>query len=141
MKRTALALAAIFILASPAVAAQQAQYQPVYVMFTAGSDEVTNMGKAQLEAFAREFRTHKDKSITISGHATLAESEENSAAFAVGFSQRRANNVRDYLTALGVPSGVMLTQAFGSSRPVEGSSPNASRNQRVEVVISEGSGW
>lgn len=141
MKRAALALAAIITLASPAVAGQQAQSQPVHVLFVAGSDEVTNMGRAQLDAFVREFRTHKDKSVTISGHATLAESEENSAAFAVGFSQRRANSVRDYLVAQGVPPGVTLTRAFGSTRPVEGTSPNATRNQRVEVVISEGSGW
>ena len=141
------------VLAAPAAAQNTA---PAVVTFASTSDELTPAAQARLDAFARQNQAGNQ--VTISGHATLAEAkaairadggtaaeaEESAASFAVGLSQRRAANVRSYLAAQGVPDGVMLTQAFGASRPADANAkpgPGVAADRRVEVTAGPGAGW
>lgn len=144
---------AAVVLAAPA-AAQNAE--PAVAPFASTSDELTPAAQARLDAFARQYKAGNE--VTIAGHATLAEAraaivadggtaaeaEESAASFAVGLSQRRANNVRGYLAGQGVPHGVMTTQAFGATRPADlGDKPGqgVAADRRVEVSEGPGSGW
>ena len=143
------------LVAAPAIA--QVEPAPVVVGFASTSDEVSPAARARLDAFAKGIKGH-NTDVVIAGHATLAEAraailadggtaaeaEQSAASFAVGLSQRRATNVRSYLAAQGVPDGVMLTQAFGASRPADANDkpgPGVAAERRVEVTAGPGAGW
>lgn len=145
---TAIGVVAV-VLAAPAVAQTQ---MPAVVTFKSGADAVTPAGRASLDAFAKRYKAGNP--VTISGHATLAESkaaikadggtkdeqEQSAASFAVGLSQRRAAIVRGYLAGRGIPNGVMTTQAFGATRPAD---PTGKPDAKGRVEVTEGptSGW
>jgi hypothetical protein len=80
-------------------------------------------------------------SMKAEGGSTPAEMAEAGPSYAIGLSQRRAANVRAYLAGRGVPDGVMTTEAFGASRPVDPSGKPSAADRRVEVTQGPGSGW
>ena len=133
--RIILALAAAVVLAGPVAAAPQAA--PATIHFELDSDELDAPGRARLDQTADQYRRGGSQQVIIAGHGGR---DEGSPEYTVGLSQRRANNVRDYLVTLGVPPGAMTTQAFGQSRPVADAGPDAA-NRRVEVTFGPGSGW
>ena len=134
--RLLMVLAAVAAMASPATA--QA-WRPFEVRFATNSHDLAPEERARLDAVPRQMRaTGEAPKIIIAGHADGAE---GSAAEAVSLSRRRADIVRDYLTALGVPASNMTTQAFGSTRPAIESTEPQSENRRVEVTFGPGSGW
>ena len=133
--RIILALAAAAVLAGPVAAAPQTA--PATVHFELDSDALDAPGRARLDQTAEQYRRGGSQQIILAGHAGR---DEGSPEYTVGLSQRRANNVRDYLVTLGVPPGAMTTQAFGQSRPVADAGPDAA-NRRVEVTFGPGSGW
>lgn len=138
--RLMLALAAAAVLAAPGAApvAAAPRQAPVMVYFEADSDQFSAVARAILDAVVTQYRKGGSVQIVLAGHA---DPHEGSREYTVGLSQRRANNVRDYLAAQGVPGGVMTTQAFGQSRPaVQTSEPDAV-NRRVEITFGPGSGW
>jgi outer membrane protein OmpA-like peptidoglycan-associated protein len=122
-------------------AAQSAAGQSTFpdVQFTRGADNITSGAAAALDRIAEAYRLHGQAQVMISGHSSLSEASAQDK-YAVGLSQRRAENVRAYLAGRGIPEGVMTTEAFGSSRPVSGD-PARSINARVTVTFGPGSGW
>lgn len=115
---------------------------PISAYFDKNSDEIFPIAAAILDAAAAEFASSGSGAVYLSGHTDGAESVDPDPASddAVGLSQRRASNVRAYLVARGVPDGVMLTQAYGASRPaLDGAS--SPQNRRVEIIFGPGSGW
>ena len=134
--RWIMVLAVVAVLASPAAA--QA-WRPFDVRFATKSHDLAPAERDRLDAIPRQMRaTGEAPRIIIAGHADGAE---GSAAEAVSLSQRRADIVRDYLTALGVPANTMTTQAFGRVRPAIESTDPEPMNQRVEITFDPGSGW
>ena len=130
------ALAAAALIAGPALSAPQTA--PAIVYFGPDSDQIDASSRARLDATVDQYRRGGSQQVILAGHA---EPPEGSREYTVGLSQRRANNVREYLVSHGVPAGVITTQAFGQSRPaIETSEPNAA-NRRVEVTFGPGSGW
>jgi outer membrane protein OmpA-like peptidoglycan-associated protein len=75
----------------------------------------------------------------IAGHADRS----GPADYNIGLSQRRATNVRTYLTGHGIPDGVITQEAFGESRPLVETADGVRepQNRRVEVAYGPGSGW
>jgi len=72
-----------------------------------------------------------DEEVTIEGHTDSIGTEE----YNMGLGQRRADSVRDFLAAQGVPLDNMTTVSYGETRPV---APNdtpegRSLNRRVEI--------
>lgn len=144
-----LAVAAV-VMAAPAAAQNTA---PAVVTFARTSDALTPAARTALDVFAKRYA--EGQQVTISGHATEGESAaairadggtaeeaaQSASSFAVGLSQRRAANVRSYLASRGIPNGVMTTQAFGASRPVDPSGKPSAADRRVEVTEGPGSGW
>lgn len=138
MKTHILAAMVAMACAAPATAQQNARLS---VVFEADSDALTSQGRAQIAAFARDHKTAQDDSVRVEGHATLAESYENSSGYAVGLAQRRAGNVRSVLVEEGVPPGAIATATFGASRPLQNVPAASARNRRVEIFMAAGSGW
>jgi OOP family OmpA-OmpF porin len=66
-----------------------------------------------------------------------------SAQYNVGLSQRRAANVRSYLSGRGVPDTRITTEAFGESQPRVPTADGVRelQNRRVEVTYGPGSGF
>ncbi|HZW15924.1 MAG TPA: OmpA family protein [Brevundimonas sp.] len=133
--RIILALAAAAVLAGPVAAAPQAA--PAIVHFELDSDALDAPGRARLDQTTDEYRRGGLSQVVLAGHAGR---DEGSPEYTVGLSQRRANTVRDYLVANGVPAGAITTQAFGQTRPAVDDGPDAA-NRRVEVTFGPGSGW
>lgn len=138
MNKTILVALAVVAMAAPATAKQNTR---LTVLFEADSDVLTSEAEAQIATFAREYQANMDKRVKVDGHGTLAESEDNSAGYAVGLSQRRANTVRSALVAQGVRPSAVVTAAYGARRPLDGFPAASPRNRRVELLMTDDTGW
>lgn len=105
---------------------------PSGILFDKGKDALRPEAMeslARAAAVLQESRT----SIIIGGHT------DSSGGDAINrpLSQRRADRVREYLAAQGVPPQKMVAIGFGSSRPAypEDSETNRTLNRRVQLEI------
>ncbi|ATY34577.1 hypothetical protein CVN68_11540 [Sphingomonas psychrotolerans] len=73
-------------------------------------------------------------SVMIAGHTDRS----GSASYNVGLSQRRADSAKAYLTAHGIPDGVIGTEAFGEFRPLVPTADGVTlrRNRRAEITFA-----
>lgn len=112
---------------------------PWIVYFGWDEDTLTDDARATLNQVAETYRRTGTAQVVLAGHADRS----GSAGYNVGLSQRRANNVRDYLAANGVSGGAITTQAFGESRPAVDTADGVRepQNRRVEITFGPGSGW
>jgi peptidoglycan-associated lipoprotein len=69
---------------------------------------------AHLQASARFLSQNATLQFTVSGHAD----ERGSQEYNIGLGDRRANAVRQFLVAQGVPASRIETVSFGEERPV-----------------------
>lgn len=112
---------------------------PYIVYFDWDSANLTPEAIALLDRAVFQYFTGCDGAyIYIAGHKDRA----GSAAYNVGLSQRMANSVQSYLQGQGLPSGNMVTEAFGESRPavVTADGVREPQNRRVEVTFGPGAG-
>lgn len=74
--------------------------------------------------------------ITVEGHTD----ERGTREYNLALGERRANEVRDYMIALGVDPNRVNTLSYGKERPVDPASNNQawSRNRRGVTVINGG---
>jgi peptidoglycan-associated lipoprotein len=74
----------------------------------------------------------------IEGHAD----EQGTREYNIALGDRRANAVRDYLVAQGVPASRLRTVSFGKERPVAVCSDEScySQNRRAVTVLALGAG-
>lgn len=72
--------------------------------------------------------------LEISGHTDKVGNEEDNQLL----SQRRANSVRDYLIAKGIPASCLTAKGYGQSQPIGDNNTEMGRakNRRVEVRFS-----
>ena len=136
MRRLAVVIGLTLGLQAGSAAAQDG---PFSVYFEPGSDALSPLAKRVLDSVAEHYRAAGSLSVNVSGHTDRAgDASEN-----IGLSQRRANEVRAYLSAVGVPDGSMTTEAFGESRPAVETADGVRRpeNNRVEITFGPGSGW
>ena len=112
---------------------------PFIVFFDWDKDEITPQAAAILDNAAQAYQTTGSARVSLAGHADRSGSD----AYNVGLSQRRANNVRAYLSGRGVPDGSITTEAFGESRPLVDTADGVRepQNRRVEITFGPGSGW
>ncbi len=87
----------------------------------------------ELEILARFLKRRPEVVIRIEGHTD----SRGTAVHNYRLSQRRAENVRQYLLQRGVPERQLLVAAFGASRPIADNTTEFGRslNRRVEIVI------
>jgi peptidoglycan-associated lipoprotein len=83
------------------------------VYFAGDSAALGAPARATLAAQAQWLRQHPEVLVRIEGHADLGDTRDH--ALAVG--ARRAQEVRDYLVLLGVPSAQLSATSMGKERP------------------------
>lgn len=106
---------------------------PSGILFDTGKDALKPSAKESLGNAAATLKT-SETNIVIQGHTDSTGSD----AINQPLSERRANNVRDFLAAKGVSPTRMSAVGYGSSRPVAANDTEANRalNRRVQLEIS-----
>lgn len=106
------------------------------------SDVLFDTGSATLQPAAREklakisgiLLAHPGLTLQIEGHTDSVGSDE----FNQQLSERRADSVRDFLAAQGVPASSITARGFGKTQPVASNDTpeGRQRNRRVELVVN-----
>jgi peptidoglycan-associated lipoprotein len=88
------------------------------VYFAPGMAILSPQGKGVLAGQANWLRLHADVPVRIEGYGDGNDTRDHALAMGA----RRANEVRDYLLLLGVPSGQVTAMSWGKERPGPGRS-------------------
>jgi outer membrane protein OmpA-like peptidoglycan-associated protein len=122
--------AAIAGLAVPA----SAQSQPFRLFFDWAKPEITRDGQAILADVVTAYQAQHPAHVTIAGHTDRS----GSASFNLGASRKRAEAVKDFLAAKGIPASVMTVSAFGESQPIVATEDGVRevQNRRVEISFN-----
>jgi outer membrane protein OmpA-like peptidoglycan-associated protein len=109
------------------------------VFFDWDKADITPQAAAILDNAAAAYASTGQARVVLAGHADRS----GPADYNVGLSQRRADNVGNYLEGRGVPRSAMSTEAFGESRPLVETADGVRepQNRRVEITMGPGSGW
>lgn len=107
---------------------------PSDISFAVGSSELMPGLRPVLDQFASGLDAQT--LVRVVGHTDSTGSD----AINVPLSVQRAQSVRDYLVARGVPASRILIDGVGSSNPIADNTSEAgrARNRRVEIVLSDG---
>jgi peptidoglycan-associated lipoprotein len=84
------------------------------VFFESDSSELTMQARATLDKQAQWLQRYANYAFTVEGHAD----ERGTREYNIALGARRAQAVRDYLAARGIPSARMRTVSYGKERPV-----------------------
>lgn len=108
------------------------------VLFAVDQSTLSGDSESVLDAQADWLLTNTDYTAVIEGHAD----EQGTREYNIALGDRRANAVRDYLVAQGVPSSRLRTVSYGKERPVELCSDEScySQNRRAVTVLALGAG-
>ncbi len=95
--------------------------------------DLSSEARSLLEMQAQWLSQHSHLTVTIEGHAD----ERGTREYNLALGERRANSVRSYLLALGVPASRISVISYGKERPsVLGSDPSAwAQNRRGVTVV------
>ena len=75
--------------------------------------------------------THRDVPVTVEGHAD----ERATDSYNLKLAQRRADAVKDYFVAGGIPEDRIVAETFGESSPVIDKYGDIQVNRRVVTVV------
>jgi peptidoglycan-associated lipoprotein len=91
--------------------------------------------KATLDKQAAWLKKYPAYAITVEGHAD----ERGTREYNLALGERRANSVKEYLVAQGLPASRIKTISYGKERPVALGSNEAawSQNRRGVTVLSK----
>ncbi len=128
----------------PVVTQETATVQPVEepavakpsnnaVYFAFDRSDLDGAAAATLDAYAAWLNANSSANVTIEGNCD----ERGSREYNLALGQRRADSVREYLTARGVNASRIDTVSFGEERPVCQASGEAcwAQNRRGDIVI------
>ena len=106
---------------------------PSGILFDTGKDVLKPAAKESLSKAAATLK-NSETTIIIQGHTDSTGTDAKNQPL----SERRADHVRDYLAANGVPASRMSAIGYGSSRPAVPNDSDANRalNRRVQLEIS-----
>ncbi|MGX7951407.1 OmpA family protein [Tsuneonella sp. HG249] len=123
----------------PPVVAPVCNKGPYIVFFEWDKDDITPEAATILNNAVSAYANCGAASVMLAGHADRSGSTQ----YNVGLSQRRAANVRSYMSARGVPDTRIATEAFGESQPRVPTADGVRelQNRRVEVTYGPGSGF
>jgi peptidoglycan-associated lipoprotein len=107
------------------------------VFFETDSTELTPQSRATLEKQAQWLQTYGQYTFTIEGHAD----ERGTREYNIALGARRAQAVRDYLSARGIQAARMRTISYGKERPVAVCDDIScwSQNRRAVTVLNASS--
>ena len=103
------------------------------VLFDTDKSDVRPDGRATLEKQAAWLKKYPTVKISIEGHCD----ERGTREYNLALGERRANAVKNYLVALGIPASRVQTISYGKERPaVVGSTDQAwTQNRRGVTVV------
>ena len=103
------------------------------VMFDTDKSDLSAGARGTLEKQAAWLKKYPALKITIEGHCD----ERGTREYNLALGERRANAVKNYLVALGIPAARVTTISYGKERPaVVGSTESAwSQNRRGVTVV------
>lgn len=106
----------------------------VTVNFAYNSSALDDMARASLEENANFLKENPSVTVQIEGHCD----ERGGVQYNLALGERRANAVRDYLVAMGVPYDSLSTISLGKERPLAfGHDESAwSQNRRANFVVT-----
>ncbi len=95
--------------------------------------DLTSEAQRTLEKQAEWLKRHSHVRVTVEGHCD----ERGTREYNLALGERRAQSVKSYLVALGVPSGRIHVVSYGKERPaVLGANPAAwAQNRRGVTVV------
>jgi peptidoglycan-associated lipoprotein len=105
------------------------------VFFGYDRTDLTSEGRATLDKQAAWLKKYARKSVTIEGHAD----ERGTREYNLALGERRANAVRNYLAAAGVPKTSLRVISYGKERPavLGGNEAAWAQNRRGVTVVGE----
>jgi peptidoglycan-associated lipoprotein len=106
------------------------------VFFDYDRSEIRMDSRAVLDRKARILRDEPTVRMRVEGHAD----ERGATEYNLALSSRRAESVKNYLTAFGIQASRIETVSYGEDRPLERARNEAawSRNRRAEFVVTAG---
>jgi len=107
------------------------------VFFETDSTELTPQARTTLDKQAQWLQYYNRYSFTIEGHAD----ERGTREYNIALGARRAQTVREYLTARGIDANRMRTISYGKERPVAVCNDIScwSQNRRAVTVLNASS--
>jgi outer membrane protein OmpA-like peptidoglycan-associated protein len=107
-------------------------------LFKTNSAELNAGAAASLDRLAEYLKDRPVATVQVAGHTDSSRSGD----YNIGFSQRRANAVRQALIARGVDPARIEARGVGAAEPVAGNETAEGRqlNRRVEVIIAPSGG-
>jgi OOP family OmpA-OmpF porin len=108
------------------------------VTFELNSAQLTASSSAVLDTLARDLKKYPRLRIELQGHTDSSGSDE----YNMRLSQQRADAVRAYLIAQGVPASQLVARGYGESQPIDDNttSQGRARNRRVVMHVLENPG-
>jgi peptidoglycan-associated lipoprotein len=105
------------------------------VFFPFDSSEISGDSQMVLDSNAQFLKTNQGVKIQVEGHCD----ERGGVQYNMALGERRAQAIKDYLQAVGVPGHRMSTISFGKEKPLEmGHDDMAwSKNRRGNFVVTE----
>ncbi len=105
------------------------------IFFGYDRSELTAEARATLDKQAAWLKKYPRKSVTVEGHAD----ERGTREYNLALGERRANAVKNYLAAAGVPKASLHVISYGKERPqVLGANEAAwAQNRRGVTVVGE----
>lgn len=103
------------------------------IEFDTASDQIKPAGASVLDEAAKALTANADANIEISGHTD----DRGAAKSNLALSQRRADSVKKYLTAKGIPAARMTPKGYGPTQPVADNATDEgrARNRRIEFRV------
>jgi peptidoglycan-associated lipoprotein len=107
------------------------------VFFESDSSELTVQSRSTLDKQVQWLQMYNRYAFTIEGHAD----ERGTREYNIALGARRAQAVRDYLTARGIEPNRMRTISYGKERPVAVCNDIScwSQNRRAVTVLNQSS--
>jgi peptidoglycan-associated lipoprotein len=107
------------------------------VFFESDSTELSSQARSTLDKQAQWLQIYNRYAFTIEGHAD----ERGTREYNIALGARRAQSVREYLTARGIDANRMRTISYGKERPVAVCNDIScwSQNRRAVTVLNASS--
>jgi peptidoglycan-associated lipoprotein len=108
------------------------------VFFAFDRYDLTPESREILEKQSQWLKRYSNFPVQVAGHAD----ERGTREYNLALGERRANSVRDYLVALGIPTTRIKTISYGKERPVDPRSNEDAwaKNRRAVTQINAGTG-
>lgn len=119
---------------SPGIPVAVCAAGPYIVFFDWDKSDITSEAAGILDNAVSNYQQCSGGGIELEG----SSDRSGPAAYNVGLSQRRADSVKAYLMARGLPDNLMTTQAFGESEPRVATADGVRelQNRRVQITYA-----